>query len=131
MVAQTQNLIIMEVKLVNTDGYLRLEYQSKYATGSIPVNNPIQLVDAIEDICGKGSFCFYYKNPQHPFGYTDKTISHHEYKKYPNLPKLTYWQQGVKTQVIEQCREVAEEVWGDIPEMSIGWLENMCKTYVD
>jgi hypothetical protein len=121
----------MNVQLINQNGYLQLEYESKYATGSIPVDSPQQLVDAIEEICGKGSYCFYYKNPKHPFGYTDRVISYNEYKNYTSLPKITYWQQGVKTQVIEQCRDVAMEVWGNIPEMSIGWLENMCKTYVD
>lgn len=121
----------MNIQLVNQEGYLRLEYDSKYATGSIPVDSPQKLIDAIENICGKGSYCFYHKNPEHPFGYTDKVITYQEYEDFPNLPRITYWQQGVKTQVIEQCREVAEKVWGDIPEMEIGWLENMCNTYVD
>lgn len=121
----------MEVKLVNQNGNLKLEYDSRYASGSIPVNSPQELVETIEDVCGKGSYCFYYKNPKHPFGYTDKVIDYLEYKNYQNLPRITYWQQGVKTQVIEQSRDVARRVWGDIPEMEIGWLENMCKTYVD
>jgi hypothetical protein len=121
----------MRVELINSKGYLRLDYDSKYASGSIPVNNPNELVKAIEEVCGKGSYCYYYKNPNHPFGYTDRAVQWELEHKYKHLPSITYWQQGVKTQVIEQAREVAKQVWGGIPEMRIGWLENMCKTYVD
>ncbi len=95
----------------------------------MPIRTPQELVDAIEEVCGKGSYCLY-KRPTDGSKYP-VAIGYHDYEKYPNLPKITYWQQGVKTGVIEQCRDVAEKVWGDIPEMEIGWLENQCKTYVD
>lgn len=109
--------------------YLRLTYQSKYASGSIPINTPKELVDAIEEVCGRGSYCLYF--PLTSESRFAESIAYGDYDKYPNLPRLTYWQQGVKTQVIEQCRKVAETVWGDIPEMKIGWLENQCKTYIE
>lgn len=126
--------VYLEILEHKGEKYLRLNYESRYAAGSCPINTPEDLVREIENICGKGSYCFYYKPKDfetNPASYSDKVINHFDYEKYPNLPRLTYWQQGVKTQVIEQCREVAEEVWGDIPEMEIGWLENACRTYVD
>ena len=118
------------VYLTNEGTYLRLHYSSRYAAGSSPVKTPQELVEAIEDICGKGSYCLYYRSKEFPKGYP-KAVDYFDREKYPNLPTITYWQQGVKTDVIEQCREVARELWGDIPEMEIGWLENQCKTYVD
>lgn len=116
----------MNVRLIEQEGYLMLEYTSKYATGGIPVSNPQELVSAIEDVCGKGSYCLYQaKGDKFPKA-VDYFIS-----RNINFPKITYWQQGVKTSVIEQAREVAEKVWGDIPEMEIGWLENKCKSYIE
>jgi len=119
----------MNVYLENFNNNLRLHYNSRYASGSIPVNNPQDLIYAIEEVCGKGSYCFFYR-PTKPDGYP-QVIHYNDYDKYPNLPRLTFWQDGVKTQVIEQARDVAKEVWGDIPEMKIGWLQNQMKTYVD
>lgn len=119
----------MNIELKNNNGCLYLEYRSKYATGSIPVNTPQDLIEAIEDVCGKGSFCLYHKPKEFPLGFP-KGVNWEDKKKY-NLPQITFWQQGVKTQVIEQTRDVAQKVWGDIPELKIGWLENMMKTYVD
>jgi hypothetical protein len=120
----------MNVYLTNDKGYLRLHYQSKYALGSYPINTPEELVRGIEEICGKGSYCFYHRPSEFPMGHA-QAIDFSDYSNYPHLPRLSYWQQGVKTSVIEQCRQIAKEVWGDIPEMRIGWLENQCKTYVD
>ncbi len=119
----------MNVYLENIGGSLRFYYQSRYATGSMPVNTPQELVDRIEEVCGKGSYCFY-RRPADGSKYP-AVIDYHEYINYTDLPRLTYWQQGVKTGVIEQCREVAKEVWGRIPEMGIGWLEDQCTTFVD
>lgn len=109
-----------------TKHYFRLNYESKYSTGSIPIKTPQDLITAIEEVCGKGSYCLY----------TDKTSDYPKavgYNESKNLtyPTITYWQQGVKTAVIEQCRKVAYEIWGDIPEMKIGWLEKQCQSYIE
>jgi len=110
--------------------HLRIHYESKYATGSCPINSLNDLIREIEHICGVGSYCFYYKPEEYPFGYA-KAIEYNEYKAYPNLPRLTYWQQGVKTDVLEEAREAAIKVWGRLPELEIGWLENKLKTFVN
>ena len=116
----------MNIRLIEQEGYLMLEYTSKYAAGGIPVSTPQELVEAIEEVCGKGSYCLYQgKGDEYPKA-VDYLIS-----RRINFPKITYWQQGVKTSVIEQARDVAKKVWGDIPEMEIGWLENQCKSYIE
>ena len=48
-----------------------------------------------------------------------------------NYPKITYWQQGIKTDVIEIVRKVMETAFGDIPETKIGWLEDQCRSYIE
>ena len=118
----------MNIYLQNHKNYLALNFESKYASGSIPVSTPQELLEAIEEVCGKGSYCLYKdKGSDYPksVGYN---ISQEMQGKFPTI---TYWQQGVKTQVIEQARDVAKLVWGDIPEMQIGWLENQCKSYIE
>lgn len=116
----------MNIQLINTNGHLGLEYTSQYASGDIYVNTPQKLVEAIEEVCGKGSYCLYEgKGSQYPKA-VDYLIS-----RDLVFPQITYWQQGVKTSVIEQARDVAKEVWGDIPEMEVGWLENQCKSYIE
>lgn len=111
----------MNVYLQLVHGTLQMVYLSQYASGSIPINNPQELVEVIEEICGKGSYTIYNR---------DGTVDHHN-QNHPELPRITYWQQSVKTSVIEQSREVAKAVWGDILEMKIGWLEEQCRTYID
>lgn len=116
----------MDIYLQNHNGHLQFHFESHYASGSQGIANPQQLVEVIEDVCGKGSFCLYIdKTAKYP-----NTVSYLKTKGYWDSP-ITYWQQGVKTQVIEQCRDVAYEVWGDIPEMKIGWLENQCRSYFE
>ena len=120
----------MNIQLISMDNkYLILQYSSKYSTGSASVTSPEDLVREIENICGKGSYCLYYRPKEFPFGYP-KALDYADAQNY-NLPTITYWQQGVKTGVIEQCRDVARKIWGDIDELKVGWLENMCRTYVD
>jgi len=116
----------MTIELVNHNGYLQLEYSSRYASGGIPVRSPQELINAIEEVCGRGSFCLY-KGKGESF---PDAVNYSE-SKYITYPTITYWQQGVKTQVIEECREVAKKVFGDIPEMEIGWLENQCRSYIE
>lgn len=117
----------MNIYLKEYEGkYLELRYDSKYSSGAIGITTPAELVKAIEEVCGKGSYCLYEgKGQEYP-----KAV---DYFKSKDLvyPTITYWQQGVKTQVIEQCRDIAEKIWGDIPEMRIGWLEDQCKSYIE
>lgn len=120
----------MNIYLKNDDGYLRLHYASKYASGSYPIQSIDDLIKSIEDTCGKGSYSFYHKPSDYPKGYP-KAIKYEDYKLYPNLPRITYWQQGIKTNLIETARNVAREVWGNIPELEIGYLEHVLQTYVD
>lgn len=113
----------MQIYLKNNQGYLSLHYNSKYATGSIPVNDPQSLIKAIEEVCGRGSYCLYSGKSQ---TYTEIVVN-----GPLDFKGITYWQQGVKTGVIEQARDVASQVWGNIPEMKIGWIERQCKSYIE
>lgn len=118
----------MNIYLSLENGYLRLNYENKYASGSIPIENPQDLVEGIEGICGKGSYCLY-KGKGEPY---PKAVNYLEKKELEGkFPQITFWQQGIKTSVIEQAREVAKELWGDIPEMKTGWLENQCRSYIE
>lgn len=118
----------MRIYLKNDGNHLRLHFNSKYASGSHPVSNIEDLMSVINQICSEGSFCLYQgKNDLHP-----KPIDFSLYKKYKGKwPEITYFQQAVKTEVIEQARDVAKEVWGNIPELEGGWLENRLRAYVE
>lgn len=106
--------------------YLRLYYNSKYASGSIPIPSVEHVVDAIEDICGKGSFCLYQgKGEQYP-----KVVDYFEAREL-SFPKITYWMQGIKTDLIETIRKAMIEAWGESKETEIGWLENQCRSYIE
>jgi hypothetical protein len=118
----------MNIYLTYENDYLCLNYESKYASGSIPVETPQDLVRAIEEVCGKGSYCLYKgKGEEYP-----EVVNYLETKELEGkFPQITFWQQGVKTSVIEQAREVAREKWGNIPEMRIWWLQNQCRSYIE
>lgn len=105
-------------------GIVSLNYHSRYASGGIGTTNVYGLIQAIEELCGKGSYCLYKgKGDKYP-----KAISHSDFPDWK--PPITYWQQGIKTQVIEEARRVAIQVWGIIPELEIGWMENQCRSYI-
>ena len=105
---------------------LFVEYTSKYSTGGTPCDDPKQLPRLIDEICGKGSYCLYKgKDSEYPKA-VDYLIS-----KDLVFPKISYWMQGVKTDLIEEVRNKAEQVWGNIPETRIGWLENQCRSYIE
>lgn len=116
----------MDIYVTKEINHIRLHYISRYAAGSIPAENPTQLIAAIEEVCGAGSYCVYRK------GIDNKAeVVFDPNGKYNHLTKITYFQQGVKSEVIERARDVAKELWGDIPEMKIGWMEDQCKTYIE
>ena len=92
----------MNVFLENIDGNLRFNYSSEHATGSMYVHTPDDLVKAIEEVCGKGIYCLYRKGLN-----SQRTVVPFGDENYKIYPTITYWQQGVKTGVIEQSRKVA------------------------
>lgn len=119
--------MVQNIEVIAHKGCVEIRYNCKYAGGGLYVTTPKELVNAIEELCGKGSYCIYY-DKQNPY---PKAINHSEYILYPNAPRITYLQQAIKTEVIEYARDEAMKFFGDIPEMEIGWLENQCKTFVE
>lgn len=118
--------ISLEVFGFPEDGVLFVEFNAKYASGTESINNPKDMPQLIDNICGKGSYCLYKgKGSNYP-----EAIDWHVSKDLV-FPKISYWVQGVKTDLIEEVRNKAEQVWGNIPETEIGWLENQCKSYIE
>lgn len=118
--------MIHNIEVICHEGLIEIRYSCKYAGGSTSAKTPKELVECIEDLFGKGSYCLYHRGDKYP-----KAINFSEYANHSNLPRITYLQQAIKTEVIEYVRDKVEKFFGDIPEMEIGWLENQCKTYVD
>lgn len=127
-------MIDIKLEIVNNDT-LKLSYDTRYAGGGIyNIQSPQQLVDEIQKLLGKGSFVIRSRNrldvhgkPSAIFfaereGLTKEQIAAHT---------IPYFIQAIKTQVIEQTREVARKVWGDIPEMQCPWMEEQCTTYIE
>ena len=117
---------LIQIEFTVEHDYIRAHYNSRYASGSIPIQNPQDMVHVIDELCGKGSYCLY-EGPK------DKYPKAVDYLKSRDIvfPKITYWQQGIKTDVIEQARNAGSQLWGDIEEMEIGWLEHQCQSYIE
>lgn len=112
-----------------SEGYISLRYNSKYAGGEsrgFTKDQIPQIIKEIENLCGKGSYCLYEgKGEKYP-----KAVDYFESRNLV-FPKITYWQQGIKTDVIEQTRNAMQIAFGDIPETEIGWFENQCMSYIE
>jgi len=108
------------------DAYLRLHYSSKYAGGSIPMTSVKEVISTIEDVCGKGSYVLY-RNKARKYA---SAVNYYESSKL-SFPKITYWMQGVKTNLIEVARDAMIEAWGESKETEIGWLEKECRSYIE
>lgn len=112
--------------------WISINYRSKYATGGshgFTKDNIPDIIKEIEDLCGKGSYCLYSRDNKTAYG-SPEYIPYLK-SRHINYPKITYWQQGIKTDVIEIVRKVMETAFGDIPETKIGWLEDQCRSYIE
>lgn len=78
---------------------IRLNYTSRYASGSFPVITTEQLINYINEVCGKGSYLCYSKTKVAPNGA----------RAFEGNGNLGYVQQGFKTEVIENAYFAAKD----------------------
>lgn len=93
---------------------IRLHYNTAYAGGSTPIKNTAELIEEINDVCGKGSYLRYSKTKLLPNGTRD----------YESGGNLGYAQQGFKTKVIEEAYTAAKNCMEHFNYNSITeWVE--------
>lgn len=118
------NMIAVTVEFQIWNSLVYLHYNCGATNGSLAAKNVDELLDNIEDIFGKGSYSLYskkgYRNPE--------AVPYTQQKELGFVPPVTFFQNAVKTQIIERAYETARNVW---PNVDISYMIDRCKSYVE